>query len=165
MSFETTHLDDIAGCEQLSYVEKDELDGWISKFQYYRGYPVKGRLFADSDLPDPNRIISVEELAENNGDGKVPEKYATAPIYISAGGKVYDMSFGGVEFYGKGGAYNLFAGKDASRALALVSLDPKEAENPDISDLDEKKIKTLNDWMKTFEEKKKYPIVGRLAKK
>ena len=164
MSFETTHLDDIAGCETLSYVEKDELDGWISKFKYYRGYPIRGRLFADSDLPDPNRIITEEELTKNNGEGETPEKYATAPIYIGAGGKVYDMSFGGVEFYGKGCAYNLFAGKDASRALALVSLDPKVAENPDISDLDEKKIKVLNDWIKTFEEKKMYPIVGRLKK-
>ncbi len=164
MSFEESHLDDIAGCEKLSFVEKDELDNWISKFKYYRGYPIKGRLFADSDLPDPNRMITPEELKKNNGEGEVPENYATAPIYIGAGGKVYDMSFGGVEFYGKGCAYNNFAGKDASRALALVSLDPKDAENPDVSDLNEKQIKTLNDWINTFEEKKKYPVVGRLQK-
>jgi len=38
-------------------------------------------------------------------------------------------------------------------------------ENTDISDLEEKKVKILKDWMKTFEEKKGYPIVGKLDKK
>lgn len=164
MSFDTAHLDNIAGCQSLSYVEKDELDNWIQKFKYYRCYPVKGRLIADDDLPDPNRIVSKEELERNNGQGDIPDNYATAPIYIGAGDKVYDMSFGGVTFYGKGCSYNVFAGRDASRALALMSLDPKDAMNPDISDLDEKKIKVLNDWIKTFAERKKYPVVGTLKK-
>ena len=164
MSFDTTYLDDISGCQSLSYVEKDELDNWIQKFTHYRCYPVRGRLIADNDLPDPNRIISSEELAKNNGDGEIPAGYAAAPIYVGAGDKVYDMSFGGVTFYGKGCSYNVFAGRDASRALALMSLDPKDAMNPDVSDLDEKKIKVLNDWINTFSEKKKYPVVGTLKK-
>ena len=87
MSFETTHLDDMAGCQTLSYVEKDELEGWIQKFKYYRCYPVKGRLVADADLPDPNHVVSEEELTKNNGDGEVPDKYAAAPIYLGAGDK------------------------------------------------------------------------------
>lgn len=164
MSFDVEHLDNIAGCDKLPYAEKDELENWIQKFKYYKCYPVRGRLIADSDLPDPTRVISKEELERNNGQGEVPDKYATAPIYLGAGGKVYDMSFGGVTFYGKGCAYNGFAGRDASRALALMSLDPKDAMNPDISDLDEKKIKIMNDWIKTFEERKFYPVVGTLKK-
>lgn len=164
MSFETTHLDDIAGCQSLPYAEKDELDGWIQKFKYYRCYPVRGRLVADADLPDPNHFVTEEQLAKNNGEGEVPDKYAAAPIYVGAGDKVYDVSFGGVSFYGKDCSYNGFAGRDASRALALMSLDPKDAMNPDISDLDEKKIKVLNDWIKTFGERKKYPVVGTLQK-
>mmetsp|Transcript_17368 Transcript_17368/g.21236 ORF Transcript_17368/g.21236 Transcript_17368/m.21236 type:complete len:294 (-) Transcript_17368:133-1014(-) len=165
MSFETSYLDDVAGCQNLNFGEKDELENWIQKFQYYRCYPVKGRLLPDSDLPDPNHIIEKEELMKNNGQGEIPEKYATAPIYIGAGGKVYDVSFGGVTFYGEGCAYNGFAGRDASRALALMSLDPNDAKNSDISDLDEKNIKVLNDWIKTFEERKMYPVVGRLEGK
>mmetsp|Transcript_16362 Transcript_16362/g.24534 ORF Transcript_16362/g.24534 Transcript_16362/m.24534 type:complete len:287 (-) Transcript_16362:160-1020(-) len=164
MSFETSHLDDIAGCKDLSYVEKEELEGWIQKFQYYRCYPVRGRLIPDSDLPDPTRIITPEELAKNDGKGETPENYGTAPIYIGAGDKVYDVSFGGVTFYGEGCSYNVFAGRDASRALALMSLDPADAINPDVSDLNEKKIKVLNDWIKTFGERKKYPVVGTLKK-
>jgi membrane-associated progesterone receptor component len=164
MSFDSEHLDDVAGCESLSYVEKDELEGWIQKFKYYRCYPVKGRLIPDTDLPDPNSTISNEELKKHNGEGEIPDKYATAPIYIGAGGKVYDMSFGGVTFYGKGCAYNVFAGNDASRSLALMSLDSKDAMNPDISDLNEKQIKVMNDWIKTFEERKLYPVVGTLKK-
>jgi membrane-associated progesterone receptor component len=164
MSFETTHLDDIAGCQKLSYVEKDELEGWIQKFKYYRCYPEVGRLISDDDLPDPNHVVTKEELEKNNGGGEVPEKYAAAPIYVGAGTKVFDVSFGGVTFYGKNCAYEGFAGRDATRALALMSLNPEDAKNPDISDLDEKRIKVLNDWIKTFEERKNYPIVGILKK-
>jgi len=165
MSFDAEYLDDVAGCKCLNFGEKEQLEEWISKFQHYRCYPVKGRLIPDSDLPDPNKILSADELTKNNGEGEIPEKYATAPIYVGAGGKVYDVSFGGVTFYGKGCSYNAFAGRDASRALALMSLDPKDANNPDISDLSEKQIKVLNDWVKTFEERKLYPIVGTLEKK
>lgn len=39
---------------------------------------------------------------------------------ISVGVQVYDMSYGGVNMYGPGRSYNLFAGRDASVALAKV---------------------------------------------
>jgi len=162
MSFDESYLDDIAGCKSLNYSEKDELENWSQKFEHYRGYPVVGALIPDSDVIDPNRIITKEELAKNNGEGKIPEGYATNPLYIGAKGKVFDVSFGGVEFYAKGRPYNLFVGVDASRALAKMSLDPAVAQNPDTSDLTEKEIKVLNDWVKTFEERKGYPIVGKL---
>jgi hypothetical protein len=80
MSFKTEHLDDVAGCASLG--------GWIQKFKFYRCYPVEGRLIPTSDLPDPTHIVSKEELEKNNGEGEVPDKYATAPIYIGAGGKL-----------------------------------------------------------------------------
>ena len=34
--------------------------------------------------------------------------------------QVYDMSYGGASMYGPGKSYNLFAGRDASVALAKV---------------------------------------------
>lgn len=162
MSFDTEYLDDLDGCTKLNYGEKEELDNWINKFEHWRCYPIKGRLIPDCKLPDPDRILSLEDLWNNNGEGQVPEGYASAPIYIGAHDKVYDVSFGGVSFYGKGCSYNVFAGRDAARALATMSLDPEVAKNPDISDLTEKQIKVLNDWKNTFEERKLYPVVGRL---
>ena len=47
--------------------------------------------------------------------------------------------------YGPGKSYNLFAGKDASKALGKSSLKPEEAV-PDYSDLPENEMKVLNDW-------------------
>lgn len=168
MSFDSAHIDDIAGCKLtadggiLNYCERDELDNWLAKFEHFKCYPVLGALIADGDMPDPNRIVTKNELAKNNGKGVVPAGYATASLYVGAKGKVFDVSFGGVPFYGEGCPYHLFVGVDASRALALMSLDATVASNPDISDLTEKQIKTLNDWVTTFEEKKMYPVVGRL---
>jgi len=165
MSFDEKHIDDIAGCESLNFGEKTELDGWIEKFQYYRCYPIKGRLVPDSLIPSANRIISNDDIAKNDGSGDAPKGYAAAPIYVGAGGKVFDVSFGGVNFYGPGSSYHRFAGVDASRALAKMSFDPIDTKNPDISDLSEKERKVLDDWIKTFEERKQYPCVGQLEKK
>ena len=47
----------------------------------------------------------------------------------------------------------------------MMSFDPKDIENSDISDLEEKKITILKDWVNTFENKKGYPVVGKLEKK
>ena len=123
MSFDTEFLDDLDGCKtKLNFGERAELDNWIEKFRDYRNYPILGRLIVN--LPDATRVISSDELLKYNGTSDdIPEGYATAPIYIGANKKVYDMSFGGVTFYGPGGPYHKFAGRDASRALALLSLD------------------------------------------
>lgn len=167
MSFDKEHLDDLAGCKDLNFGEKNELDGWIEKFQYYRNYPIKGGLVTDEKLkPLEDRILKAEDLAKHTGatEEEKPEGYATQSIYLGAGDKVYDMSFGGVEFYGPGCGYNRFAGKDASRALAKMSFDPEDVQNTSVSDLEEKQKKILSDWIKTFEERKGYPVVGRLEK-
>jgi membrane-associated progesterone receptor component len=65
---------------------------------------------------------------------------------------------------GKGGPYNRFAGKDVSGALAKMSFEPDDISNPSVEALDEKQKKVLADWIKTFEEKKGYPVVGWLKK-
>jgi len=162
MSFNTEYLDNVHACKTLNHGEKMELENWIQKFTHYKCYPIMGRLVPKEDMPDPNRILSREDLILNKGDGVIPNGFAAAPIYVAAKGKVYDMSFGGVTFYGKECPYNIFAGHDATRALAKMSLDLKEVENSDISDLTEKEIQVLNDWIKTFEERKGYPIAGML---
>ena len=170
MSFDESLLDDIAACETLGVGDKTELENWLEKFEHYRCYPIMGKLIPDDKLPSSDRVISKEELAKFDGqkEGTPTEDelkgYGTYPIYLGAYDKVFDVSFGGVPMYGKDGPYNRFAGKDASRALALMSFDPNDAANPDISDLEEKQVKVLHDWVKKFEENKGYPIVGRLDK-
>jgi membrane-associated progesterone receptor component len=63
-------------------------------------------------------------------------------------GTIFDVS-NKVEVYGSGKSYNVFAGKDGSRGLAMSSL---EAENAvaDYSELNEKEMKVLDDWHSFF---------------
>jgi membrane-associated progesterone receptor component len=103
MSFDEQYLGDLKGCGQLNFGEKTELEGWIEKFTYYRNYPIKGKLVDDDVLNAlASRTLSKDDLAKCNGEQEeIPEGYAAVPIYIGAGNKVFDASFGGVEFYGK----------------------------------------------------------------
>lgn len=54
---------------------------------------------------------------------------------------------------------SVFAGKDASRALAKSSLKPEDCV-PEWYDLDPKEKKTLDDWFTFFS--KRYNIVGKV---
>jgi hypothetical protein len=54
----------------------------------------------------------------------------------------------------------VFAGKDASRALAQSSLKPEDC-RPDYEDLGEKEKKVLDEWMVFFS--KRYNVVGKVV--
>jgi len=88
------------------------------------------------------------------------------PIYFAVRGRVFDVS-SGRNFYGPGGPYENFAGRDASRGLAFGSFDEsmltKDLEGPldALSDLKEAEWDSLRGWEERFEEK--YLIVGRLV--
>jgi membrane-associated progesterone receptor component len=62
-------------------------------------------------------------------------------------------------FYGPGGAYEIFAGKDASRALAKMSFEPQDLTG-DISGLTPFELSSLNDWEYKFTSK--YVKVGTI---
>ena len=64
-------------------------------------------------------------------------------------------------FYGPGGPYALFAGKDASRALAKMSFEEKDLTG-DISGLGPFEIDALQDWEYKF--MSKYVKVGTIKK-
>lgn len=64
-------------------------------------------------------------------------------------------------FYGPGGPYALFAGKDASRALAKMSFEPKDLTN-DLSGLGPFELEALQDWEYKFTSK--YAKVGTVKK-
>ena len=59
-------------------------------------------------------------------------------------GTVFDVTRK-ADTYGPGKSYNLFAGKDASKALGMSSLKEEDAVS-DYSGLSEADLKTLNDW-------------------
>ncbi|ESR63498.1 putative steroid-binding protein 3 [Citrus sinensis] len=81
------------------------------------------------------------------------------PIYVAIKGRVFDVTTG-KSFYGPGGAYAMFAGKDASRALAKMSKNDDDV-TPSLDGLTEKEMGVLSDWEKKFEAK--YPVVGRVV--
>ncbi|KAF5748108.1 steroid-binding protein 3 [Tripterygium wilfordii] len=97
--------------------------------------------------------FTTEQLSQYNGTD--PSK----PLYVAVKGRVFDVTTG-KSFYGPGGPYAMFAGKDASRALAKMSKNEEDV-SPSLDGLTEKEIGVLNDWEKKFEAK--YPVVGRTA--
>eukprot|EP01112_Ceratiomyxa_fruticulosa_P013316 TRINITY_DN3745_c0_g1_i1.p1 TRINITY_DN3745_c0_g1~~TRINITY_DN3745_c0_g1_i1.p1 ORF type:complete len:144 (+),score=36.81 TRINITY_DN3745_c0_g1_i1:230-661(+) len=108
--------------------------------------------------PPPKPVVekkdrTLEEIRSH--DGSDPSK----PIFVAIRGRIYDVSRG-KSHYGKGGAYNVFAGGDASRALAKGSLDKKDIDNPRIDDLTADEKETLDGWEEVF--KGKYDYVGNL---
>lgn len=65
-------------------------------------------------------------------------------------------------FYGPGSSYAMFAGRDASRALALLSFKPEDI-NGNLEGLGDAELQILLDWECKFMEK--YDRVGQLVLK
>lgn len=88
------------------------------------------------------------------------------PIFFAVRGKVFDVSRGR-NFYGPGGPYSNFAGRDASRGLACGSFDEdmltKDLDGPldTLEGLGKDEFEALAGWEERFNEK--YDIVGRLV--
>ncbi|CAD0016272.1 unnamed protein product [Aureobasidium pullulans] len=73
-------------------------------------------------------------------------------------GTVFDVT--GNKAYEPGASYSVFAGKDASRALAQSSLKKEEC-RPEWEDLKPEHKKVLDDWFTFFS--KRYNIKGKVA--
>jgi membrane-associated progesterone receptor component len=99
------------------------------------------------------RDYTLAELA--SFDGADPER----PLLIAVRGKVYDVTPGRA-FYGPGGPYEMFAGKDCTRALAKMAFDP-ELFTGDESGLDDVELQQLDDWIESFQ--MKYRVLGDLV--
>lgn len=97
--------------------------------------------------------ISATQLGRYDGSN------SNLPILVAVRGKIYDVT-SGKSFYGPGGAYAMFSGKDASRALAKMSTKSEDVV-ADIDDLTEKEIGVLDDWDRKFAAK--YPVVGHVS--
>ncbi|PNS13738.1 Damage response protein 1 [Sphaceloma murrayae] len=87
-------------------------------------------------------------------------------VYLAVRGRVFDVS-PGRNFYGPGGPYENFAGRDATRGLACGSFDEdmltKDLEGPldDLKGLGPEEMDALRGWEERFSEK--YLVVGRLV--
>ncbi|XP_017769666.1 PREDICTED: membrane-associated progesterone receptor component 1 [Nicrophorus vespilloides] len=109
----------------------------------------------EPQLPKLRRDFTVEELKKYDGtqeDGRV---------LVAVNGSVYDMTKG-KRFYGPGGPYAAFGGKDASRGLATFNVSASTEGYDDLSDLNTEQMDSIREWEAQFKEK--YDLVGRLLK-
>uniref|UniRef100_A0A0D6R9H6 Cytochrome b5 heme-binding domain-containing protein n=1 Tax=Araucaria cunninghamii TaxID=56994 RepID=A0A0D6R9H6_ARACU len=108
-------------------------------------------------IPEPVQLgdITAEEL--KGYDGSDPKK----PLLMAIKGNIYDVSQSRM-FYGPGGPYALFAGKDASRALAKMSFEEKDLTG-DLEGLGPFELDALQDWEYKF--MGKYVKVGQIVNK
>ncbi|KAI5927736.1 membrane-associated progesterone receptor component 1 [Camillea tinctor] len=88
------------------------------------------------------------------------------PVYLAVRGRVFDVS-AGRNFYGPGGPYENFAGRDASRGLACHSFDQemltKDLDGPldKLEGLGPEEMESLQGWEERF--LSKYLVVGKLV--
>ncbi|WVZ74451.1 hypothetical protein U9M48_022630 [Paspalum notatum var. saurae] len=107
-------------------------------------------------LPPPVQLGEVTEEELRAYDGSDPKK----PLLMAIKGQIYDVTQSRM-FYGPGGPYALFAGRDASRALAKMSFEASDLTG-DISGLGPFEVEALQEWEYKF--KSKYITVGTIKK-
>lgn len=105
--------------------------------------------------PFPKGDMTLAELRKY--DGKDEE----GRVLMAVDRQVYDVTRGW-RFYGPEGPYAPFAGRDATRALALFAVDAIKDEWDDYSDLSVAQMNTVAEWLEQFKEK--YDYVGKLVK-
>ena len=96
--------------------------------------------------------VSAAELARHDGTD------ATLPLWLAIAGEVYDVSSAS-RFYSMGSPYNVFAGHEYTRALALGSLDDEDMTS-DVSSFTEVEMEALRERMLFY--RSKYELVARL---
>ncbi|KAL3652381.1 Membrane steroid-binding protein 1 [Castilleja foliolosa] len=112
----------------------------------------RSRVFEEKTepLPPPVQLgeVTAEELKQY--DGSDPKK----PLLMAIKGQIYDVTQSRM-FYGPGGPYALFAGKDASRALAKMSFEDNDLTG-DLTGLGVFELDALQDW--------EYKFMGKYVK-
>ncbi|RID58815.1 hypothetical protein BRARA_F02083, partial [Brassica rapa] len=120
--------------------------------------PCSTEVYPQSEpLPPPVQLGEITEEELKQYDGSDSKK----PLLMAIKGQIYDVSQSRV-FYGPGGPYALFAGKDASRALAKMSFEENDLTG-DVSGLGPFELDALQDWEYKFTSK--YVKVGTIQKK
>ncbi|KAL1624252.1 Dihydrodipicolinate synthase [Neofusicoccum ribis] len=126
---------------------------------YLRLRPKPPQVLPKAPAPVVFRTFTPHTLLPYNGLNNMP-------VYLAVRGRVFDVT-PGRNFYGPGGPYANFAGRDASRGLACGSFDEdmltKDLDAPldTLSDLGDEEMEALMGWEERFSEK--YLVVGKLV--
>ena len=107
---------------------------------------------------DMSRPVTESELAAATG-GNGKSLFVAVKDPHADRVSVFDVASGS-DFYGPGGPYHLFAGKNATHGLALSSTKPEEVTG-DLSKLTASQKDTHMQWYEKYVSK--YPIVGYLV--
>lgn len=123
-------------------------------FKSRQRVPVEYRV--EPELPKmKKRDFTIEELRKYDGTGE------EGRVLVAVNGKVFDVTKG-KKFYGPGGPYSAFGGRDASRGLATFSVTGGKETYDDLSDLNSVEMESVKEWEMQFTEK--YDYIGRLLK-
>ncbi|GAA5851395.1 hypothetical protein JCM8547_004231 [Rhodosporidiobolus lusitaniae] len=122
----------------------------------YEGKWVQPKKIYTTLFPPQPLLLSESELALH--DGSNPSQY---PLYVAIDGDVYDLSDGGMRMYGPGGAYSVFAGRDAARAYVTGCFQTHLTH--DLRGFTEKDMATLNNWKRFYSSHAKYHKVGTVV--
>ncbi|XP_050526413.1 neuferricin [Daktulosphaira vitifoliae] len=96
-------------------------------------------------------LFDSKRLSRYSGDGG-------GKIYLSILGNIFDVTVGR-KFYGPGGSYEKFSGRDASRSF-ITGLFNEEDLTDDVLDMKPDDLIGLETWLNTY--KKKYKEIGKL---
>lgn len=127
-------------------------------FRFVRPYSgSQSTLAIEKDQPIVFTTFTPRTLLKFNGVPSEPFN-PDGKVYLAVKGKVHDVT-PGRNFYGPGGPYENFAGRDATRGLACQSFDEdmltKDLDGPldDCADLGESELENLQGWVERFDEK------------
>jgi membrane-associated progesterone receptor component len=126
----------------------------------FHGIRMKVREALGRPDPAPSAPVPVAERRDYTAaeltafDGRDPGR----PILLAARGRIFDVTRSR-GFYGPGGPYGVFAGRDCSRALATLSTKPEDCVS-DLEGLSDAELEKLDDWIDTFAAK--YEEVGKV---
>ncbi|KAF2772868.1 membrane-associated progesterone receptor component 1 [Teratosphaeria nubilosa] len=128
---------------------------------YMRLRPTKNIAASLPQPPPPTvfKVFTPPQLLPYNGQNGMP-------VYLAVRGNIFDVT-PGKNFYGPGGPYQNFAGRDASRGLACGSFDEdmltEDLHGPldKLEDLGGEEMEALRGWEERFNEK--YLVVGKLV--
>ncbi|RHZ74123.1 hypothetical protein Glove_227g169 [Diversispora epigaea] len=107
-------------------------------------------------IPRKEMIFSEEELARYDGSDE------NLPIYLAINGEVFDVTKG-KHYYGKGGGYSFFSGKDASRSYVTGCFETHLTH--DLRGLTREQLKELENWASFYRDHHTYYKVGRVIHK
>uniref|UniRef100_A0A7S1AUZ1 Cytochrome b5 heme-binding domain-containing protein n=1 Tax=Noctiluca scintillans TaxID=2966 RepID=A0A7S1AUZ1_NOCSC len=118
-----------------------------------RSYKSNEEFAAPTPVAEKDMLeVTLDELHQYNGDDG-------GRIIMSIAGELLDIT-AGAEVYGPGGGYHLLAGRDTTRCLGTMSLEPDELDDLAWQPESVEDASALEQWRKKLKEK--YPVTGRL---